>query len=126
MTIHIINNIEAEFLKYFEYVYNNKIISNSILYLNDIERFNNEDVYTSLIKPYMFYNGYIPGIHIFSFALNPLSYQPSGNANLSLFKTDMHISLYNNINPSEYNINIISRVYNILRFISGLAGLAWQ
>ena len=84
-----------------------------------------------------------PGINVYSFALNPEDYQPSGTCNFSrLDNARLTIgvgNLYYGINgiensqdgqpintPKMIPIRIFAVNYNILRIMSGMAGLAYQ
>ena len=67
--------------------------------------------------------------HVYSFALNPEEYQPSGTCNFS--RLDNAI-IHNTIqSPSidgnyEYSIDIYAVNYNVLRIMSGMGGLAYS
>ena len=84
-----------------------------------------------------------PGINVYSFALNPEDYQPSGTCNFSrLDNARLTIgvgNLYYGINgiensqdgqpintPKMIPMRIFAVNYNILRIMSGMAGLAYQ
>ena len=84
-----------------------------------------------------------PGINVYSFALNPEEYQPSGTCNFSrLDNARLTIgvgSLYYGITgienskdgqpistPKMIPMRIFAVNYNILRIMSGMAGLAYQ
>lgn len=64
-------------------------------------------------------------IYTISHSLNPEEYQPSGTVNYSRIET---ISLtFDNIklDAGEYKLHVFGRNYNILRLISGMAGLVY-
>ena len=68
------------------------------------------------------------GINIYSWSLDPLSYQPSGAANLT--KIDKFESVYD-IHPAIGNSNsatIVTMVMgiNMMRYMAGLCGKAWN
>jgi hypothetical protein len=72
------------------------------------------------------------GINIYSFALHPEQLQPSGNANLGrigsvdlLIKFKDSVVQYMRKTKKTMHINIYNKGINILRVMSGLAGLAY-
>ena len=121
--------VEQLFDDYFTKKLQSKTIYNSILYLNGVERFNVDNQYSNHIVPYQSYDNMIPGLHIYNFSLHPNEYQPSGNVNFLQFKKEMKLELGSNIYdllPNEIIMNhMFARSYNIIRFISGIVGLAW-
>ena len=71
----------------------------------------------------------IPGLYVYTFSTHSSEYQPSGYANMTLFKPEMQVNLDNSVkqvklNDIVYN-HIYARSYNIMRFISGIGGLAF-
>ena len=104
-------------------------IINSILYLNDIKRIEQQDnFYYGLIQPLQHFN-YIPqtGINLYSFSLRPCDFQPSGSCNMSAID---NIKLLNNLdkiinknNPGH--LKVYGVCYNILKIESGLGGLVF-
>jgi hypothetical protein len=122
-----INIIEARFESYYEKILQKKTISNSILYLNDVERYNIDQYYSNKIIEYQSYNNMIPGLHLYTFSLYPLEYQPSGYANFSSVRPKFQIRLSSNklTKNDVLNCYMIARSYNIMRFISGISGIAW-
>jgi hypothetical protein len=121
--------IESYFNEYYENCLKERILDYSILYLNSVERYKIDDYYSNKIIPYQNYNNIIPGLHSYSFSLHPLEYQPSGYINFIVLKPDFRLILSNLINKLNntdiLNLYMIGRSYNILRFISGIVGLAW-
>ncbi len=90
-------------------------------------------IYYNKILPYERYQSTPDdGIYVYPFALNPLSYQPSGSANLSNYDD---VSIPMKLDPvvensilnsgSIYRCPIYARSYDILRVMSGMAGLAF-
>lgn len=118
--------IETLFKSYYELKLGQLTISNSVLYLNSVERFNVDGHY-SKISLYQSYNNMIPGLYNYNFSLHALEYQPSGYANFLSLKPEFKITLAHN--SLKYNNQLVSyiiaRSYNIIRFISGIAGKAW-
>jgi hypothetical protein len=121
--------IESYFKSYYEVKLNEKTIDRSQLYLNSIERFNLIYDYTHKIIPYETYTTIINGLHIFKFSLYPLEYQPSGYCNFSQLKPEFQLTLStekDNLTKNEIiRSHIIARSYNIIRFMSGISGIAW-
>lgn len=95
--------------------------------------------YFNRVQPYQHHSGFIvdaPGIYTYSFALRPEEHQPSGTCNFSRIDTativmnfaggynaqnDILVSQENSWDVRVYAIN-----YNILRVMSGMAGLAYS
>jgi hypothetical protein len=73
-----------------------------------------------------------PGIYCYSFALRPEEHQPSGTCNFSRIDTaTIVMNLDGNItlNPDTdrtYDVRVYAVNYNILRIMSGMAGLAYS
>lgn len=71
------------------------------------------------------------GVYSYTFSIYPEKYQPSGTANLSMIElfelkfkfSDEMISLINN--GKRFQLILFTRGYNILRCISGMAGLVF-
>ena len=75
---------------------------------------------------------YQPGIYMYSFALKPEEHQPSGTCNFSRIDTaTLVIDLAGDlqINPdtdNTFEVRVYAVNYNILRVMSGMAGLAYS
>lgn len=73
-----------------------------------------------------------PGIYLYSFALKPEENQPSGTCNFSRIDTaTLVMELAGNvvINPDQdktFDVRVYAVNYNILRVMSGMAGLAYS
>jgi hypothetical protein len=73
-----------------------------------------------------------PGIYMYSFALKPEEHQPSGTCNFSRIDTAtivMNLSgayTVDESNDSTYDVRVYATNYNILRIMSGMAGLAYS
>jgi hypothetical protein len=67
------------------------------------------------------------GVNVYAFALNPEEHQPTGSANLSrLTLIRLTLEFDNSLFPNTpLNVRIYSFNTNILRFVSGMAGLAF-
>ena len=79
------------------------------------------------------------GIYLYSFSLDPTKYQPSGACNMSRIKNVQlevqTVDVYTNTNETsnetlqyeyKFNINVYAVNYNILRIMSGMAGLSFS
>jgi hypothetical protein len=121
--------VENLFVTYFETKFQEQMLDRSQLYLNSVERFNKSDEYTNMIVPFQSYNNMICGLQIFNFSLHPMEYQPSGYANFSALNPEFRVELSSNIKMLKSNdvlvCHLLARSYNIMRFISGIAGMAW-
>jgi hypothetical protein len=73
-----------------------------------------------------------PGIYMYSFALRPEEHQPSGTCNFSRIDTAtivMNLSGQYVVDESidaTYDVRVYATNYNILRIMSGMAGLAYS
>jgi hypothetical protein len=99
---------------------------------NSVERTSARDgMYYNLIQPWKHHSNIpSPGIYLFSFAINPEEYQPSGSCNMGLLDANQ---AFININPAffEYmdknvSINFYARSINILKITEGMASLAFS
>ena len=81
--------------------------------------------YFNLVQPYYHHTGHAsPGIYVYSFALRPEEYQPSGTVNMSRIDD---VKLVMSFNGSTQNKLITFAVsYNILIITDGLANLVWS
>ena len=99
-----------------------------------------DGTYFNLIQPYQSFQT-IPsnGINTYCFALQPAEHQPSGSANFSkidsaklnlTFNSNLYQSLQTDVVQFDTQagllINMYGINYNILRFIGGMAGLAFS
>ena len=121
---------------YLKYMYSDKKIVNEISPVNNLLiRANGCDLFTT--KNWSYFTNLVPhtkfksspaiGYYAYTFALNPLTDQPTGQLNFSHFD-DVSIMVgsatqCNQSNP--YLLTPLTREYNILRVMSGLGSLAW-
>ena len=99
-----------------------------------------EEEFFNLIQPYQ-YNTRNPknGIYVYSFSLDNEGYQPTGSCNMSRIKkiqldieTQQVLPFENSFNNESlrfkynYNINVYSINYNILRIMAGMGGLVFS
>jgi hypothetical protein len=118
-------------------------VTSVLLQLNGQDRFSaREGQYFNYVQPYQhFSNTPSDGVNVYSFALNPEEHQPSGTCNFSrIDNATLNINfgrlnnktgkaessfqanyLQNNSVFSVYAVN-----YNVLRVMSGMAGLAYS
>jgi len=112
---------------------NSNPIQYSTLEINGIQLFNKKDgIYTNYVNPYQ-YNIKAPdhGLNVYSFALNPEEYQPSGFCNfnaLDLKSMTFYLDqIYQNKDSKKnLNISIYAHGYNILKFAHGKAGIIFN
>ena len=101
-----------------------------LLQLNGHDRFNIRDGdYFNYVQPYQcFSNTPQDGINVYSFALTPEEHQPSGTCNFSrIDNATLNVTVVdkNDLNDDS-NLNIYTVNYNVLRVMSGMAGLAYS
>lgn len=106
-------------------------IKDAKLLLNGHDRFSTRPgSYFRQVQPYMCHTR-VPARHIYvySFALRPEEYQPSGSCNMSRID---HAALHLTFNPSlgtdaeTLRLTIYAINYNLLRVMSGMGGLAYS
>lgn len=119
--------------------------NNITLYSDDFSRFNNctsaklqlnghdrfqerAGEYFNLVQPFQ-HHTCIPlskGINVYSFALRPEEHQPSGTCNFSRIDNASLIVGHDRIGNKTAKIRVYARNYNVLRVMSGMAGLAYS
>ena len=90
--------------------------------------------YFNKVQPFQHHSGYITqdGIYMYSFALKPEEHQPSGTCNFSRIDTaTLVMEMAGDANISEttdrtWDVRVYALNYNILRIMSGMAGLAYS
>jgi hypothetical protein len=122
---------------------NSNPVDQVLLQLNGQDRFSKRDGnYFNYVMPWQCHsNTPCDGLNMFSFALNPEEHQPSGTCNMSRidnatlnidFISSVSYSTVNNIATktvsvaSDAKCNIYATNYNVLRIMSGMAGLAYS
>jgi hypothetical protein len=122
-------NLNNEWFNFTDYELNKNIIKNCKLLMNGLDRLEEKNgEYFSLIQPYQHHGQTKEGVYLYSFAIKPNVFQPSGACNMSKVNK---IQLYLNLNVPQnntytYNLNIYSISYNFLRVISGRANVAFH
>jgi hypothetical protein len=98
--------------------------------------------YYTTVQPYQHHSGTtLAGVHAYSFAIRPEEHQPSGTCNFSRIDTahivftvdgDVPIGLDSTTTIGEttyysnYDVRVYAINYNVLRIMSGMAGLAYS
>lgn len=98
--------------------------------LNGHDRFTErKGKYFNYMQPYQHHTN-IPslGINVYSFGLNPEYHQPSGTLNMSrIDNASLHIELTTTaLSNTSNTVKVFAKNYNVLRIMSGLAGLAYS
>tara|TARA_B110000977_G_scaffold201320_1_gene295331 strand:+ start:89 stop:1570 length:1482 start_codon:yes stop_codon:yes gene_type:complete len=105
-------------------------VDSSRLQLNGHERFTERDgAYFNYVQPYQhFSNTPCDGVNVYSFALEPEKHQPSGTCNFSrIDNTTLNVNLVDSpASDANLTINIYTVNYNVLRVMSGMAGVAYS
>ena len=98
--------------------------------LNGNDRFSERNGdYFNVIQPYNHHTSVpAPGINVYSFALRPEEYQPSGTCNFSrIDDAQLEITeLTTQIKKYNSSIRVYAVAYNVLRIMSGMGGLAYS
>ena len=102
------------------------VISNTKILVNNRELLNMDNIYTNYVIPYERYKSCVSdGINVYSFNLSNDKFQPSGSLNFSMLdNVQFNLTLLNN-DLKNKKIKIFANSYNILRIMSGLAGLGF-
>lgn len=97
--------------------------------LNGHDRFSERSgVYFGVLQPWAHHDTNVEnGINVFSFAIKPEDYQPSGTCNMSRIDTaTMNLTLNRNYTSADTTTTKVYAVnYNVLRIMSGMGGLAY-
>ena len=82
--------------------------------------------YFRTVQPYQHHSG-SPKKHIYtySFAIKPEEHQPSGSVNMSRLNNSDFFLSFNNTDVVDSKFKLFAVSYNILRIVSGTAGLAY-
>lgn len=104
--------------------------STGLIQLNGIDRFKTRSAeYFRLVQNYQYHTRYsAKNIYTYSFGLFPEKQNPSGTCNMSKITT-LTLNLgYGDIDHSGNNmvLKVFGVNYNILRIMSGMAGLSWS
>ena len=101
-------------------------ISSAVLKLNGHDRFEKRDgAYFHLVQPYQHHTrSPRKFVYCYSFALSPEEHQPSGSCNFSRID-NARLILEDNVGGEGIN-KVFAVNYNVLRIMSGMAGLAFS
>jgi hypothetical protein len=132
------------------FTYNKNAVYEQWLQINGQDRLDKRyGDYYNKVQPYQHHTGILatqqdvsgsevtvpvaqPGIYCYSFALRPEEHQPSGTCNFSRIDTAtivMNLGANAVLNPDgdqTYEVRVYAVNYNILRVMSGMAGLAYS
>jgi len=100
-------------------------IVNAKLQLNNQDRFSTRSAaYFNIVQPYQHHTRCpATGIYVYSFALNPEKYQPSGTVNMSrIDNATLQLTL---ASADAAQIRVYAVNYNVLQIMSGLGGLSF-
>jgi hypothetical protein len=106
-------------------------LDNAKIILNGQERIKSQDAFFfNYVQPYEHHTRTpADGINVYSFALAPEEMQPSGSLNFSRVDTSVLQTVFQNqyldTLGSDSLITIYAYSYNVLRIVSGMAGLAF-
>ena len=111
-------------------------IKSSRLLFDGVERYSSRDsIFFRYVQPYQhnIKTSDKSGIYLYSFALEPSRYQPSGCCNMSRV-SNLQIELemcditpnYDNFETYDFNVFVYAVNYNLLRIVGGMAGLAFS
>ena len=100
------------------------------LQLNGHDRFSERNGdYFNYVQPYQHHtNTPATGINVYSFALKPEEHQPSGTCNMSrIDNASLNLQLTTNTTKqTSAQVMVYAVNYNVLRIMSGMAGLAYS
>jgi len=90
--------------------------------------------YFNKVQPFQHHSGNVEqsGIYMYSFALRPEEHQPSGTCNFSRIDTATLLiemagnQVVNESSDDTWDVRVYALNYNILRIMSGMAGLAYS
>lgn len=117
-------------------------VSDSNIFYNSVSVINNTNNYFNYVQSYSYFNSTPQlGVNIYSYSLFPCVVQPSGACNLGRIphvsiqltfndvveNDNLDFKLYEEVEKDEqYIFKIMAINYNVLRFIGGICGLAYQ
>ena len=99
------------------------------LLLNYNERFDLRDFYFyNSLQPYQYHtNSPDQGIYVYSFALNPEDFQPSGSCNFSrINRAQLYLNMRQVVNTDiEYNVVVYAHNINVFRIMGGIGSIVF-
>jgi hypothetical protein len=99
------------------------------LQLNGHDRFQERPgTYFNLVQPFQHHTctPLSKGINVYSFALRPEEHQPSGTCNFSRIDNATLVVGHDRIGDKTAKVRVYALNYNVLRVMSGMAGLAYS
>lgn len=102
------------------------ILASAALLINGGQRFAPRyGIYFNQVQPYQhFPRGPAVGIYVYSFAVKPAEFQPSGSMNFS--RIDNATFQYTFTTNSAINVFVFATNTNVLRVMNGMAGIAYS
>ncbi len=102
-----------------------QMVSDAKLVLNGNDRFSTRSGdYFNWVQPYNHHTrGPATGINVYSFSTDPEKHQPTGTCNFSRIDTAQLQMTLGSVSASKSHVYMVN--YNVLRVVSGLAGLAF-
>lgn len=104
-------------------------VSSVLIQLNGHDRFDRQEgEYFNYVQPWQHHTNTPPdGVNVYSFALSPEQHQPTGSANLSrIDNTLLNVTFNSGYASSDTELFIFGLNINVLRIMSGMAGLAYS
>lgn len=83
------------------------ILTEAKIQFNGVDRFSTKDqVFFSYVQPYLYHTSNEKGIYVYSFALEPEKYQPSGSVNMSMIQT-VHLDFSTTVPPVDPEVAMV-------------------
>ena len=128
-----INKLKQYFLykyKKTKYIKTSEYINSARLRLNGKTLINRDTNWWNNVELYNKSNLSCPtGLYFYSFALNPLSFNPSGSANFTILNnSEIDFEIDNNLTSDEINnteIKVFTKKYNYIRIMGNMAYKLW-
>ena len=106
------------------------ILNSAKILFNGVDRISEKPAeYFNWIQPFQHHKGNKkPGLYVYSFAINPEEYQPSGSVNMSRINS---VQMLMNLKAPDddtyaYDVSIYAINHNFLRISCGLAGVVYS
>lgn len=119
---------------YYEIIQENNPLDFASIELNGVERMMEKSGnYYNYVQPFQCHSSTpLSGMNVYSFSLHPEEYQPYGSCNFTKLKNTrlnmkFNMDFINSLPENDMlHIKLFAPSYNILRFKSGMAGLAFS
>ena len=111
-----------------ELVWTASQMTDAKLQLNGHDRFTERDAaYFSMVQQYQHHTSQVPGVYVYSFALEPEELQPSGTCNFSrIDNATLHLRNTSGNGETLSDAEVYAVNYNVLRVKNGMGGLAFS